>query len=399
MNILVVHEVSYKDKVVYEYQDFAERFALHGHSVTVIDFEENGDGSGGAERCSRTGLAEVELVHVPYRDIPVIKYLSARKNYRNLLTEKLNKGVVDVVLLYSVFVNGTITVELCREFGVPVVNRVLDIYHRIGRNLLAMLPLWLGEKYIYRNADIICVTNSMIAGYVQKMAGKGKVKELLVLTHGVDMDFFKPAPRNPDLSELYDLKDDDKVALFLGTTYAFSGLIKVVERFGILEKVCPHAKILIVGSGEIDSDLKKKVDDLGLQKRVILAGMQPYSNVPAHLSLADCFFNSFELNDITRNIIPIKTLQYVACGKPVLSTPIPDVVNHFPETESGVVYSDISDPDTFVEKLGQLLNDSEQSHALGANAISHCMKNCSMENQFGKLADILSRCVVPGVPQ
>ena len=127
MNILIVHEVSYKKKVVYEYQDFAERLSALGHQVTVIDFDEGGDGSGGVESCSRTGLATVELIQLSFRNIPVLKYFSARARYRRMLEEKLLQKAFDVVFLYSVFVNGTITVSLCRRHGVPVVYRLLDV--------------------------------------------------------------------------------------------------------------------------------------------------------------------------------------------------------------------------------------------------------------------------------
>ena len=141
MNILIVHEVSYKNKVVYEYQDFAERLSALGHHVTVVDFDEESDGVGGVESCSRTGLAKVELIHLSFRNIPVLKYFSARARYRRMLEEKLRQKAFDVVLLYSVFVNVTTTVRLCRRYNVPLVFRLLDVYHRIRKSRLAFLTL------------------------------------------------------------------------------------------------------------------------------------------------------------------------------------------------------------------------------------------------------------------
>ena len=41
MKILVVHEVSYLRKVVYEIHEFPELLALRGHEVTFVDFDED----------------------------------------------------------------------------------------------------------------------------------------------------------------------------------------------------------------------------------------------------------------------------------------------------------------------------------------------------------------------
>lgn len=49
-------------------------------------------------------------------------------------------------------------------------------------------------------------------------------------------------------------------------------------------------------------------------------GLMPFADVPA-----------------ARAINPIKTLEYLACGLPVISTPIPDVVRYYPEVVSAVV--------------------------------------------------------------
>src|SRR3712207_1577456 len=55
-------------------------------------------------------------------------------------------------------------------------------------------------------------------------------------------------------------------------------------------------------------------------------GMQPYSALPGHMAGLDVAIMPFALNEATRSISPTKTLEYLAAGLPIVSTPVPDVV-------------------------------------------------------------------------
>lgn len=389
MKLLVVHEVSYLDKVVYEYQDFAERLAGKGHTVNVVHFDEADGGRPKSLQCSRTNLGTVLLDNIPFVDLPILKYFSARLNYQKILQRKLANNEVDVVLLYSVFVNGTNTVRLCKAAGVPVIYRLIDTYHTLRRNWVQALPLYLGEAYIYRNADLVLALTERMADYTRRVAGRGRASRIAVLNYGVDIDFFARSGRDTDAAKQHGIEPEDRVALFLGTTYSFSVLDGLVERFPTMQAICPRAKLLVVGGGELDTRLRHLVDSKGLAGKVVLTGFRPYSEVPSLLSLANCCFNSFTINRTTRDIIPTKILQYLAAGKPVLSTPLPDVVRTFPETKSGIAYSDISNPDQFARLLAELLSDDVRLGQLSANASAFVRENCSMPVQIAKLERFL----------
>jgi glycosyltransferase involved in cell wall biosynthesis len=58
-------------------------------------------------------------------------------------------------------------------------------------------------------------------------------------------------------------------------------------------------------------------------------GQRAYSDLPAIVKAFDVCLMPFALNDSTRYINPTKTLEYMAAGKPIVSTAVPDVVHHF----------------------------------------------------------------------
>lgn len=82
-------------------------------------------------------------------------------------------------------------------------------------------------------------------------------------------------------------------------------------------------------------------------------GPKPYVELPRYLHRWDVAIMPFALNDSTRFISPTKTLEYLAGGKPVVSTAVKDVV--VPYARIGAVR--IADRDDFAIALDEALTD------------------------------------------
>ena len=74
-----------------------------------------------------------------------------------------------------------------------------------------------------------------------------------------------------------------------------------------------------------------KIDPKSLPQsaNVHLLGAKSYAELPAYLSGWDVAMMPFARNESTRYISPTKTPEYLAAGKPVVSTPIHDVVKGY----------------------------------------------------------------------
>ena len=228
MNIVVIHEVGYLSKPVYEYQDFAERLAHLGHAVTVIDFDEGASGQLRSQIISKTGLAEVRLISLPNLGIPVLGVLYARYRFGVELRRFLSTQKVDAVFLYSVFVNGVSAVKICNQLGVRVVYRVLDAYHQLRKSAWQSWLLKQGESYIYRHANILAITNRKMYEYVNQIAVSA-CAPTVVLDHGVDTRHFQRTHFDLALANKLNISSNDLVAVFLGTTYEFSQLDELIS--------------------------------------------------------------------------------------------------------------------------------------------------------------------------
>jgi len=147
----------------------------------------------------------------------------------------------------------------------------------------------------------------------------------------------------------------------------------------------------VVGDGPLMPILQRIIAERDLAGRVILTGVRPYAEVPRWLSIADVAFNSFAINDITRDIIPIKMLQYLAAGRAVVCAPIPDVMRLFPERTAGIRYADIADPGAFVDVLGRLLADPEECARLALAGRAAIEGRYSLSRTIDALESLLYR--------
>jgi glycosyltransferase involved in cell wall biosynthesis len=92
----------------------------------------------------------------------------------------------------------------------------------------------------------------------------------------------------------------------------------------------PHWQVVLVGP-------TAKIDEATLPRgaNIHYLGRKPYDVLPAYLAGWDVALLPFARNEATRYISPTKTPEYLAAGRPVVSTSIRDVVR--PYGERGVV--------------------------------------------------------------
>ena len=69
--------------------------------------------------------------------------------------------------------------------------------------------------------------------------------------------------------------------------------------------------------------------DLPKARNIHYLGMKSYEELPGYLKAFDVAMMPFALNDATKFISPTKTLEYMAAGKPIISTRIKDVVRDY----------------------------------------------------------------------
>jgi glycosyltransferase involved in cell wall biosynthesis len=86
----------------------------------------------------------------------------------------------------------------------------------------------------------------------------------------------------------------------------------------------PEAELVMVGPV-----VKVDPNELPQAHNIHWLGQRRYAELPAHVKGFDVCLMPFALNDATEYINPTKTLEYMAAGKPIVSTAVSDVMHNF----------------------------------------------------------------------
>ena len=140
-------------------------------------------------------------------------------------------------------------------------------------------------------------------------------------------------------------------------------------------------------------------EDLPKRPNIHYLGGKTYAELPAYLSGWDVALMPFAMNESTQFISPTKTPEYLAGARPVVSTPVKDVVRHYGQLE-GVKIA--ATPEEFVaacEKALELANHPEGGWLAQADLLlSASSWDTTQARMAGLIADLLgTRATSPSI--
>jgi glycosyltransferase involved in cell wall biosynthesis len=195
---------------------------------------------------------------------------------------------------------------------------VYDCMDELSGLQVAPLQLRQREAALLRRADIVLTSGPSL--YEAKRARHHNVH---YLPSTVDADHFAPRDGARDEPEA----DDAARAMrpIARPRLGYFGLIDEridLELIDALAALRPEWQVVMVGP-------VVRVERASVPRRpnIHWLGQQPYQRLPHLLAGWDVALMPFAVNDATRFIHPSKALEYMAGEKPVVSTPLPDVVS------------------------------------------------------------------------
>ena len=140
-----------------------------------------------------------------------------------------------------------------------------------------------------------------------------------------------------------------------------------------------HPECSVVLVGPVEPGIARPSGPANL----VLLGEQPYASLPAYLAGMDVLLIPFRMTDLTRAVNPIKLYEYCTTGKPIVATPIEEIV-----AEPGLCHVGEGE-ESFLRAIGEALLEAQQPDPTRIAARKALASASGWERRVAGLASLL----------
>jgi glycosyltransferase involved in cell wall biosynthesis len=213
-------------------------------------------------------------------------------------------------------------------------------------------------------------------------------EKIKVISNGVNTEIFRPIHDSPLLAQWKDrlgIKPKDTVIAYVGNLAPWQGIDDLIEiAFRLLSKN-KDLKFLFVGEGPLKPLLIREVLNSGYEGDIVFTGMLDHEDIPFIINLADICVAPLRV--MTGS--PIKVFEYMACGKPVVTSRIEGL--EFIE-EEGVGRLTAPEDIMGVERaLNELIEEPRKRADMGQKGMQIARERFSWESRVVEVEDLLKK--------
>lgn len=232
--------------------------------------------------------------------------------------------------------------------------------------------------YALQNASAVTTNASTLA----RKAKAFVEREIFLIPNGIDTELFKPMARNETLAEMLGLggktKEERRFVIgFAGELREKKGMRALLPGYAQAAKSRP-ASLLIVGEVR-DGEDKKFFDEFksaNSQLPITVTGPVSHEDMPAYYALMDVL-----VHPSLRDGMPNAALEAMACGLPVIATPVGGILDALKDGENGVLVN-VNDAAALAEKIVELLDNPQKRAGLGQRARETVMEKFGLEAEL-----------------
>jgi teichuronic acid biosynthesis glycosyltransferase TuaC len=290
---------------------------------------------------------------------PLTIALAAWPALVRMIWEGFDFDVIDAHYLYP---EGVAAAILGRWLGKPVIATVLgdDVITLPRFRLPRRMILWAVD----RCSSVTTVCQALKDRLVEVGAPAEKIR---VVLHGVDLEIFRPVDRE---SVRRRLGLTGRVLVSVGHLTKRKGHHLAIQALSGL----PGTSLVIVGDGWMEGELRELARSLGLEDRVHFAGHVEQENLKEYYGAADALVLASSREGIANVLI-----ESMACGTPVIATPVWGTPEAVTVPEAGVLMRDRS-AGALVEAARRLFADYPDREATRRHAATFSWERTNREH-------------------
>ena len=277
----------------------------------------------------------------------------------------------DVIHAHSPVLDAVPAIRVGRKLGIPVVYEIRAFWEdaavdhgstregSLRYRLTRALETWAVKK-----ADAVTV---ICEGLRKDLIARGiDAGKITVIPNAVDVDqFFVGGKPDSELKMKLGLSGS-RVLGFIGSFYAYEGLDLLIAALPTILKQAPDVKVLLVGGGPQDRELKQQVMALDLKGRVVFTGRVPHDEVNRYYDLVDVLVYARHPMRLTELVTPLKPLEAMAQGRLMVASDVGGHKELIEDGKTGVLFQ-AGNADDLAGKVVALLRDEQGWNSMKRN--------------------------------
>lgn len=284
------------------------------------------------------------------------------------LEDRLEQLVADlrpnILHAHSPVLNALPAIRVGRRHSIPVVYEIRAFWedaavdHGTTRegSLRYRLTRAL-ETWTLRRVDHVF---TICQGLRRDILGRGIPEDrVTVVPNAVDIEGFQlSGPADRELKSSFGL-DRATVLGFVGSFYAYEGLDLLLAALPALLARRPELRVLLVGGGPQENNLKLKARQLGVAEKVVFAGRVPHGDVHRYYQLIDLLVYPRHSMRLTELVTPLKPLEAMAQGGLFIASDVGGHRELIRDGENGRLFA-AGSPSALAETVSDMLTRRDQ---------------------------------------
>jgi len=274
----------------------------------------------------------------------------------------------DIIHVHHPFLLSSQAIMYGKKLGIPKVLTLHTQYEKYA-HYIAPIPEKLTQEAIKRiifnlayKIDCITIPSESMKELIKSYGIKNRIE---VIPNTIELNSFrqKDELKCLEIKKRYNLKEDDKIILYVGRVAYEKSIDKIIEALAIIKrKGVSNAKLLIVGRGPAMEELKELAKSLQIEDEIIFTGEVKNEEISHYYKIAYLFTIAS-----TTETFGIVIIEALASGVPVLAVKAPGAVDILTNGRDGLLVD--NDVKQFAEALEKIIREPELRENLSKGAL------------------------------
>ncbi len=293
--------------------------------------------------------------------VPAVREMALMRATAQRLEEVARIVRPNILHAHSPVLNALPALWVGRCLGIPVVYEVRAFWedaaadHGTSREWGSRYRLTRAiETFACRRADAV---TTICEGLRSEIVARGIPQDrVTVIPNAVDIEKFTLGIEPDEILKQRLGLSGSVVLGFIGSFYAYEGLTLLLEALPRMLAVDPRVRILLVGGGPQEPNLKHLAATLGLGDKVVFAGRVPHNEIQRYYDLVDVLVYPRLSMRLTELVTPLKPLEAMAQGRMLVASDVGGHQELIKDGRTGVLFK-ADDAGALATKVLALLAD------------------------------------------